>query len=121
MMDAGLPQLLRTLATARQELKSSEYNHRAVEAQAETRATNNFRANNDLGKNAEDRARQLIVALDSDPDFRLARKGLWDAQANVHRLEAEVEILHAQRREREQDLRERLITLAEQGRLPTAL
>lgn len=116
-----LASLLRTLATARGELRGAEYYHRAVEAQAESRATENFRAGGELGKNAEDRARQLIVALDRDPDFKQAQKALWTAQDNVRRLEAEVEILHAQRREREQDIRERLMILAEQGRLPAVI
>jgi hypothetical protein len=117
----GLPELLRKRASARYALQAAEDYFAAVEAQAETRATDNALATGTLGKNAEDRARALVVALDRDADFKAARKTLRDRQGDLWRLDAEIEVLHELRRDRDSGLRQRLIELAESGRLPVAL
>jgi hypothetical protein len=114
----GLPQLLRQLAAARTELKGQEYIIKAEQAYAELRHTERMLADGTLGKNKEHRDSQLAAAVDSDHAYRQARSAYLDAVGTVGRLEAEVQILHELRRERELDVRERFLSLAEQGRLP---
>lgn len=120
-MSEGLPQLLRHRAQARALLQAAEDYYQAVKAHAETRATDNAVAMGTLGKNAEDRARALVVALDRDADHRLALKGLRERQADLWRLDAEIEVTSALRRDRELAARERLIELMERGQLPAAV
>ena len=61
------------------------------------------------GRNAEDRARYLTLALKRDPDYQAAQGRLQAAVVEVETLQAEIEIARDRRREVEGERLERLI------------
>ena len=119
--EQGVPQLLRQMVNGKIRLGAATYYHDAVKAQAEQRAYDNLLAGGQLGKNVEERGRQLVIAIDRDPDYKSALKSLQDARGDLWRLETELDILQHLRKDRELAARERMIDLAEQGRLPAVL
>ena len=80
------------LADARITLRRAQDEYDLITADAEHRITDAAGGPKGLGANAEDRARVLRVALMDDDAYREALQTLRDAQADVDRLAAEVEI-----------------------------
>lgn len=103
------------LITARTLLRERVYLLAVQKALAETHATAEAGGPKALGSNAEERERALVIALDADEDYRRCLIRHEDAAVQVESLQAELDTLRDQRRERQLRALERLIELMESG------
>ena len=102
------------LADARITLRAKQDEFDLITADAEQRITDAAGGPKGLGANAEDRARVLRLALADDEAYREALDALRDAQAEVDRLAAAVEIAIDERKAADRDSRDRLTTMLQQ-------
>ncbi len=103
-----LAELRLKLAALRIALRSAEDDLPVVKAKAEQVAIERA-GEAGYGKNAEDRARYLTIALSDDLPYVTAVERLRVAQSQVDMVQAEIETQRDERREREADRLERLI------------
>ena len=107
----------RTWATVRDELARNKHALRVAQdaypfakAQAEARVIARHPDGlKGFGANEADRVRNLLLAIEQEPAYVFARDALRAAQGAVEVIEAELEAMRDQRREREYEQRERLI------------
>jgi hypothetical protein len=105
-MDAAHFRELRLrLADRRANLRQAKDLHDQALAQAEQAAIDDGRAG---GKNAEERARSLTLALVNDASYQAAHTRLRGAEAEVDRVEALLESARDERRASEWQIRMRL-------------
>lgn len=98
-----LAELRRTLVTAKDTLRTAKEDHATLTAICEQRAINDGAT----GKNAEERERALLIALDKDGEYLKSRDRLDGAEHEVDRISAEIAILEDDRKARELACRER--------------
>ena len=115
------------LAVARIALREVQDHYELVKAQAEQRIIEAAGGTKNLGANAEDRARSLTLALANDAPYTESLMWVRHAQAEVDRLQAEVDDLIDQRRKLDRDSRDRAsaaieqLALLNQERVPLSL
>lgn len=95
------------LAAARSACQAAKDSEKVQRAWAERRAVASL--NGTLGKNAEERERQLTVALAEDSEYKAALARLRQAELRVAELEADLEAYKDQRRESEWAVRAALV------------
>lgn len=93
------------LAQARADLRSAKDDYEAVRAACEQHAIDAGHAD---GKNAEERSRKLVLALNGDRHYLAARRQYRQAEAEVERLDALLEGARDARRYDEWTIRARL-------------
>lgn len=111
----------RAWATVRTELVELKYTLRLAQdafalkkAEAEARViARHADGIKGFGANEADRARNLLIAIEKEPDFVRSRDELRIAQRRVETAEAELETMRDLRREREYQQRDRLIEALE--------
>ena len=101
------------LAEARIALRDAEDVHRYAQADAEARVIAAAGDPKQLGANAEERARALLLALKDDALFQAARVNLRRCQADVDRLQAQLDDEIDVRRKADRDSRDRLSAVLE--------
>ncbi len=94
------------LAQARIALRAAQDHFELTKAQGEHQIIG--AAGGKIGNNAEERSRNLLLALEQDPDYVQARARLREAQAKVDRLQAEIEDMIDARRKDDRASRDRL-------------
>ncbi len=94
-------------AAARIALRDAQDHYDLITAQAEQRIIDAAGGAKGLGANAEDRARALTLALVEDQDYTEALQRLRQAQAEVDRLQAEVDDMIDERRTLDRASRDR--------------
>jgi hypothetical protein len=115
------------LAVARIALREVQDHYELIKAQAEQRIIEAAGGTKNLGANAEDRTRALTLALAQDSDHAAALTLLRQAQAEVDRLQAEVDDAIDQRRKLDRASRDRAsaaietLALLPTERVPLAL
>lgn len=92
----------RALVTARDALRTTKEDHETIRAICEQRAVDAGAT----GKNAEERERALLIALDKDGEYLKVRDRLDSAEYEVDRIQAEIAILEDNRKARELTCRE---------------
>jgi len=93
------------LAECRTTLRQTKDLHEQALAQTEQAAIDDGRA---VGKNAEERARSLTLALMNDASYQAARTRLRSAESETERVEALLESARDERRASEWQIRMRL-------------
>ena len=93
--------LYHNLAAAKNGLRASKDHYETTRAICEMRVQT-------TGKNAEDRKRELTIALASDEDYIAALDDLRDAEAELDQAQAAIDAAEADRRDREWSIRARL-------------
>lgn len=93
----------RALVTAKEALRAAKENHATLTAICEQRAVEGGAT----GKNAEERERALLIALDQDRQYLSSRDRLDSAEYEADRIQAEIDILKDERTARELACRER--------------
>ena len=96
-----LPDLRQQLADARDELRRAKDHYETIRAIVEMGVMT-------TGKNAEDRKRELTVALSRDATHEGALELLRTAERHVDRVQAAIDVAEDERREREWAIRARL-------------
>jgi hypothetical protein len=115
------------LAAARIALRAQQDHHDRITAQAEQRIIDAAGGTKGLGTNAEDRSRALVLALAEDATYTESLMWLRHAQAEVDRLQAEVDDLIDERRKLDRASRDRAsaaieqLALMSQERVPLSL
>lgn len=89
------------------------FDEKSAKAQAEDRAikavtTKDSKGKPDYGSNPEDRARYLIVAIAEDFAYGAYLTEMRSVQADIDRLQAEVDFFHDERRRYEWGIRDRI-------------
>ncbi len=102
------------LAAARIALRDAQDHHDLAKAQAEQRIIDAAGGAKHLGANAEDRARALTLALAEDVTYTESFMWFRNAQAEVDRLQAEVDDAIDQRRTLDRASRDRASAAIEQ-------
>jgi hypothetical protein len=102
------------LAAARIALRAQQDHHERITAEAEQRSIDAAGGAKNLGANAEDRTRALTLALFEDHDYTESLMWLRAAQAEVDRLQAEIDDLIDQRRTLDRESRDRASAAIEQ-------
>jgi hypothetical protein len=95
------------LATARIALRDAQDHHDLTKAQAEHRIIEAADGAKNLGANAEDRTRAVTLALADDPTYCAALAAFREGQAEVDRMQAEVDDAIDQRRKLDRVSRDR--------------
>lgn len=103
------------LAGARSALQAAKDSEKVQRAWAERRAVASL--NGALGKNAEERERQLTIALAEDSEYKAALARLRAAELHVAELEADIEVYKDQRRESEWAVRAALVNALAQRQI----
>lgn len=115
------------LAAARIALRDAQDHHDLAKAQAEQRIIEAAGGAKNLGANAEDRTRAMTLALADDPAYCAALAALREAQAEVDRMQADVDDAIDQRRKLDRQSRDRAsaaleaLALLPAERVPLAL
>ncbi|HEY0607768.1 MAG TPA: hypothetical protein VGD58_32940 [Herpetosiphonaceae bacterium] len=115
------------LAAARIALRDAQDHHDLIKAQAEHRIIENAGGAKNLGANADDRTRAVTLALANDPAYCAALAALREAQAEVDRMQADVDDAIDQRRKLDRQSRDRAsaaleaLALLPPDRVPLAL
>lgn len=104
-MTTHFHELRQRLVTVRAELRTAKDLHEQALAQAEQAAIDSGQAG---GKNAEERARSLTLALMKDASYQAARARLREAENEVERVEALLESARDERRASEWHIRAKL-------------
>lgn len=81
------------LANARDRLRTAKEDHETMTAIREQAAIDRGAT----GKNAEERTRALLIALDRDDVYHESRDRLWDAEADVDQLLAQIAVAEDER------------------------
>lgn len=103
-----LARLRTDLVTTRAELREAE-DHLTVErAAAEERVIKGYYNPEEMGRNAEDRKRTMILALETDLTYCAAIERARHLQQQTEDLAAQVAILEDKRRNAEWEIRSRL-------------
>lgn len=102
------------LAAARITLRAQQDHHERITAQAEQRIIDAAGGAKNLGANAEDRTRALTLALAEDATYTESLMWFRNAQAEVDRLQAEVDDAIDQRRKLDRASRDRASAAIEQ-------
>lgn len=102
---ARLTEIRLSLVAARASFRAAKDTHELVTAEAEQRAIEAGAT----GKNAEERARALTIALNRDPLWLRSRTQLRHAEAEVERLQALLDSQDADRRAYEWSIRAGLV------------
>lgn len=100
-MTSNLPELRQRLANARDELRRAKDDYETVKAIAEMGVPL-------MGKNAEDRKRELQAALAVSRQHQQALSALRHAEHQVDAVQAAVDAAEDERRDREWAIRQRL-------------
>lgn len=108
------------LAAARIALRAQQDHHERITAEAEQRIIDAAGGSKHLGPNTEDRARALTIALTNDATYTESLMWVRNAQAEVDRLQAEVDDLIDQRRKLDRASRDRASAAIEQLALLSA-
>ena len=95
------------LAAARIALRDAQDHHDLTRAQAEQRIIEAAGGTKNLGANAEDRSRAVTLALADDPAYCAALAAFREAQAEVDRVQADVDDAIDQRRKFDRASRDR--------------
>lgn len=103
------------LAGARSALQAAKDSEKVQRAYAERRAAQSL--NGTLGKNAEERERQLTVALAEDAEYQAALARLRQSELRVAECEADIEVYKDQRRESEWAVRAALVNALAQRQI----
>lgn len=98
-------ELRQRLADCRTTLRTAKDYLELAKAEAEQSAIDEGRAG---GKNAEERTRSLVIALETDDTYQDARRRLRLAEANLDQVEAHLEAALDERRASEWQIRARL-------------
>ena len=115
------------LAAARIALRDAQDHHDLTKAQAEQRIIEAAGGAKNLGANAEDRSRAVTLALADDPAYCAALAAFREAQAEVDRVQADVDDAIDQRRKLDRQSRDRAsaaleaLALLPAERVPLAL
>jgi hypothetical protein len=107
---AELGRLRHALVEARLALRRTTENHKRVQAEREVAiiAGQYGGEPRNMGANQADRDRQMILDLSADGEYQAAAEALFDASADVLRLEAELDALLDVRRDREWYIRDHI-------------
>lgn len=95
------------LAAARIALRNAQDHHDLTKTQAEQRIIEAAGGAKNLGANAEDRSRAATLALADDPTYCAALAAFREAQAEVDRVQAEVDDAIDRRRKLDRQSRDR--------------
>lgn len=95
-------------ATLRQQLVEAKFNLRNAKDNYETTRAVCELAVTTTGKNAEDRKRELTVAVANDETYKSALDWLREWELKVDRIQAQLDTAEDERREREWAIRARL-------------
>ena len=115
------------LAAARIALRDAQDHHDLTKAQAEQRIIDAAGGAKNLGANAEDRSRAVMLALADEPAYCAALAAFREAQAEVDRVQADVDDAIDQRRKLDRASRDRAsaaieaLALLPAERVPPAL